>query len=235
MQDVPFQLIAFDADDTLWVNEPLYRGAEDHLVDLLSPYLNGTDIRARLYDREVHNLNIFGYGAKAFILSMIETAVELTKGSISGGDVQRIVDSGKEMLAQPIKVLPGVEETLRALSGQFRLMVITKGDLFDQESKLARSGLAGYFSHVEIVSEKNEATYSAILGRYKVDPDRFIMFGNSLRSDILPIVNIGGHAAHIPCDTTWQHEHVDDVDAARGGYHELRHIGAVPEFLARWK
>ncbi|WP_456427980.1 HAD family hydrolase [Rhodocaloribacter sp.] len=232
---MPFHLIAFDADDTLWVNEPLYRAAEEELERLLAPFLGDAVLTKRLYERERHNLALFGYGAKAFMLSMIETAIELSGGRITGAEIQRIIDTGKAMLQTPIRLLPHVEPTLRRLSERHRLMVLTKGDLFDQESKIARSGLSRYFAHVEIVSEKNPDVYRNLLDKYEVEPSRFLMVGNSLKSDVLPVVETGGHAVHIPYHTTWIHEHVDDVTPFRDAYTTLRHIGEVPAYLDRMR
>ncbi|WP_457652341.1 HAD family hydrolase [Rhodocaloribacter sp.] len=232
---MPFDLIAFDADDTLWVNEPLYREAEQELERMLAPFLSETTLTRRLYEQERKNLDLFGYGAKSFMLSMIETAIELSGGRITGAEIQRIIDTGKAMLRKPVRLLPHVAPTLRRLSERHRLMVLTKGDLFDQESKLARSGLAPYFAHVEIVSEKNPSVYRRILDRHGVAPERFLMVGNSLKSDVLPVIETGGRAVHIPYHTTWIHEHVDDVTPYRDAFTTLEHIGEVPGFLDRMR
>jgi len=232
---MPFHLIAFDADDTLWVNEPLYRAAEEELERLLAPFLGDAVLTKRLYERERHNLALFGYGAKAFMLSMIETAIELSEGRITGSEIQRIIDTGKGMLQTPIRLLPHVEPTLDRLAEHHRLMLLTKGDLFDQESKLARSGLARYFAHVEIVSEKHPSVYRSLLDKYAVEPSRFLMVGNSLKSDVLPVIEAGGHAVHIPYHTTWIHEHVDDVTPFRDAFTTLEHIGEVPAYLDRMR
>ncbi|GAB3689862.1 HAD family hydrolase [Spirosoma flavus] len=204
------KLIAFDADDTLWVNEPNYVDVKEKLCELLAHYVEQDVLSDRFYDAQMRNLHLFGYGAKSFILSMIETVIELTNGAITGAEIQQIIDVGRRLLDFPIDVLDGIPEVLETLSKDFDLMVLTKGDLFDQESKIARSGLGHYFKHVEIVSEKNEQAYQRVLQRYQVQPADFIMIGNSLKSDVLPVVHIGGRAIHIPYSVTWLHEQVAD-------------------------
>ncbi len=224
-------IISFDADDTLWVNEPYFREAEEALLEMLSAYYEDDDLLDRLYQQEIMNLNIFGYGAKAFALSMIESAIELSNGRVTGSEIQRIIDLGKGILSQPVKLLDGVEDTIKHLAGQYPLMLITKGDLFDQESKIARSGLADYFRIIEVVSEKNEATYRQLLIKHNIKPEQFWMIGNSLRSDVLPVVALGGQAVHIACDVGWVHEHIDVDDKARETYHELASIDKLPALL----
>jgi len=205
------KLIAFDADDTLWVNEPNYVNVEKRIHSILAAHLDAETISRHFYHAQIKNLQLFGYGAKGYMLSMIETAIELTGGAVTGTEIQQIIDTGKELLRYPIELLPGVLTTLDALHSHYELMVLTKGDLFDQESKLARSGLGFYFSHVEIVSEKNEATYQRLLSRYALRPEEFLMIGNSPKSDVLPVVGIGGHAVHIPYEITWGHEQVSQT------------------------
>ena len=204
------KLIAFDADDTLWVNEPNYVDVKQKLGELLSHHIDQEVLTKRFYDAQIRNLRVFGYGAKSFILSMIETAIELTDGAITGDEIQQIIDVGKRLIDFPIDVLDGIPEVLETLSKDFDLMILTKGDLFDQESKIARSGLVHYFKYVEIVSEKNEQTYQRILQKYNVLPADFVMIGNSLKSDVLPVVHIGARAIHIPYAVTWVHERVAD-------------------------
>jgi len=227
-----FDLIAFDADDTLWHNEILYTTTQDKYKQLLSEYLSAELIDQKLYETEMRNLDYFGYGIKGFTLSMIETAIELTAGRIQGWQIQQIIELAKKMLQAPIQLLPHVKETVAHLAAIYPLMVITKGDLLDQETKIARSGLAGYFTHIEIVSEKNQATYQTLLDRYNLEPRRFLMIGNSLRSDILPVVALGARAIHIPYHTTWAHEAVAD-DYTSQDYFELEHIGQLPALLDR--
>lgn len=230
-QPTNIQLIAFDADDTLWVNEPHYTQAQDACEEILSHYLGEEVLHDRLYEFERKNLEIFGYGVKGFVLSMIETAIELSKGRVKGEEIQKIIDIGKDMLARPIELLDGIGETLHNLSHTYDLMVITKGDLFTQESKIARSGLAKYFSKVEIVSEKKPDVYQEIVDRHKIDLNHFIMIGNSLKSDILPVCKIGGQAIHIPFHTTWVHEQVAAHHLNGVEYWELNDVREVEDFL----
>ncbi|GAB4004747.1 HAD family hydrolase [Spirosoma migulaei] len=225
------KLIAFDADDTLWVNEPNYVDVKEKLCELLSHHIDQETLALRFYDAQIRNLNIFGYGAKSFILSMIETAIELTNGAITGTEIQQIIDIGRRLIDFPIEVFDGVPEVLEMLSKRFDLMVLTKGDLFDQESKIARSGLGHYFKHVEIVSEKNEQAYLRILQRYTIQPADFLMIGNSLKSDILPVVHIGGRAIHIPYSITWAHEQVADEQLAGKSFTTLEHMRELLDLL----
>ncbi|MGB8644333.1 MAG: HAD family hydrolase [Anaerolineae bacterium] len=226
-----FDLIAFDADDTLWDNEGAFAETQDRLRELLAPYLDTPLTTGDLYAREQRNLALFGYGVKGFALSMIETAIELTGGRVTGADIQVIVDLAKGMLTRPIRLLEQVEPTIATLAASHRLMLITKGDLFEQETKIARSGLADYFTHVEIVSEKNELVYRRLFDKHGIDVRRVLMVGNSLRSDVLPIVALGGCAVHIPYALTWVHELAHpDIGAVRN-YHELEHIGQLPTLI----
>lgn len=223
------RLIAFDADDTLWHSETLYLMTQDKFKELLSPYQAGEIIDQKLYETEMRNIRLFGYGVKGFTLSMIETAIELTEGRITGREIQTIIDLARTMLNAPIRLLDRVEETLEQLSHSYELMLLTKGDLLDQESKIARSGLADYFDHIEVVSRKESETYRELLARYGIDPANFLMVGNSLRSDVLPVVAIGGQAVHIPYQITWTHETVERPD--RSDYFELEDIGLLPDLL----
>ncbi|MDP2876875.1 MAG: HAD family hydrolase [Holophaga sp.] len=224
------RVIAFDADDTLWHNEHYFRDAEASFRQMLTAYHDEAWIQERLYASEMRNLGHFGYGVKSFVLSMIETAIELTEGRVSGPEIQAIIELGKNMLGHPVEMLPHVVETLAALQDRYRLMLITKGDLLDQEAKLARSGLDRYFSAVEVVSQKDEAIYRAILARHAIDPAEFLMIGNSVKSDVLPAVSLGARAVHVPYITTWIHEHVEDVDTTH--FTTLEHLGLLPEWLA---
>lgn len=228
----PFpKLIAFDADDTLWANQPLFDDAEEELRQLLRQFGSDEQINQTLIDVQTQNLPLLGYGAKGFVLSMIEVAIQLTNGAVRGTQIQQIIDLGKELLRFPIVLIDGVEEVLQTLSADHELMVLTKGDLLDQEGKLARSGVGQFFSHVEIVSEKNEAAYRRILRRYATQPADFLMIGNSLKSDILPVINIGGQAIHIPYHTTWHFERLPDVRPT-AAYTELASIRDVLTWLA---
>ena len=200
-----FDVIGFDADDTLWHNESIFTITQEKFREILHSH-NTELVNQTLSSTQIKNLKLFGYGIKGFIISMVETSVELTNGEIKGNEIQKIIDFGREMLANPIELLPHVQEVIEDLSRKYRLLLITKGDLIDQETKIARSGLAEYFTGVEIVSDKNTETYEKILSRHKIIASRFIMIGNSMRSDIVPIVQIGGQAVHIPYYSTWDHE-----------------------------
>lgn len=226
-----FKIIAFDADDTLWQNERLYARTQGQFKDLLAHYHSPDWIAERLYETEMRNLPHFGYGIKAFALSMIETAVELTEGRITGHDIQVIIDAARNMLAADIELLDHVAETVAHLAESYPLMVITKGDLRDQEIKMARSGLAPYFRHVEIVSDKNPASYAALLQRHAIAPAEFLMVGNSLRSDILPVLALGAHAVYVPHPLTWSHENNVPTPVTQTGFHELAHLGLLPDLL----
>ncbi len=225
------QVVAFDADDTLWHTERVFVEAKERFAALLAPYHSPDWIESRLYDTEMRNLQHYGYGIKSFTLSMIETAVQLTEGRIRGQEIQQLLELAKDMLAMPIHLMDGVEETVARLAGSFRLMIVTKGDLFDQESKIARSGLGDYFDHVEVVSSKDRATYEDITTRVGVSPRRFVMVGDSLRSDVLPVIEVGGNAIHVPSDTSWEHEQVPPDVAARYEFLRAESIRDVPRLL----
>jgi len=225
------EVIAFDADDTLWANEPIFNQAEKECMEILSKYVEPTKLSKKLYETEVKNLKFFGYGIKGFVLSLIETAVELSEQNILGRDIQKIINVGKDMITHPVELLPGVEEAVTDLKEEYTLMILTKGDLFDQESKIARSGLDSYFNHFEIVSDKTENTYSEILNRYQVNPSDFLMIGNSLKSDVLPVISIGAYAAHIPFHITWEHEEAEVDRFNHSRFFELEDISQVPELL----
>lgn len=210
--------IGFDADDTLWHNETLYHTTQEKFRTLLAPYHDAEWIDRKLYETEMRNLQRFGYGIKGFTLSMIETAIELTEGRVQAAEIQQIIGFAKEMMAAPVELLPCVRQTLTALAGRYSLLLITKGDLFDQETKLARSGLAAHFDAVEVVSEKHVDAYAAVLGKHGVQPGQFLMVGNSVRSDILPVLALGAQAVHIPYHITWQHEEAEPHEAAQDFY-----------------
>jgi putative hydrolase of the HAD superfamily len=226
------KLIAFDADDTLWHNEPLFHATESQFAEMLAQYHSAEWVRERLFATEMKNLGHFGYGIKGFILSMIETAIELTEGRVSGGEIQRILNWGHEMLMAPVDLLDGVRETIEALAPAYRLMLLTKGDLFDQEAKLARSGLGEQFHAVEIVSKKDARTYATILARHGVAPDEFLMVGNSVKSDVLPALEAGARAVHIPYTLTWAHERVDENSLHGRDFARLASIRELPDWLA---
>lgn len=223
--------IAFDADDTLWAHESIFQSAHRRYEANLAHYVPEEELSNKLYQSELANLKIFGYGVKGFVLSMIETAIEITRGNVSASEIQQIVDLGKWMLDHPIEVLDHVEETLLSLKDEFHLMIITKGDLFDQESKIARSGLADHFDAIEIVSEKNDGTYQRILAAHGLNPEEVVMVGNSLKSDILPMRRLGCEAIHIPFHVTWAHEEVSSEHMGDISYHHLSDISLVPDFI----
>ncbi len=228
-----FQVIAFDADDTLWHNERLYVHAQNKFVELLTQYHDPKWIRERLDETEGRNLQHFGYGIKSFALSMIETAVELTEGRITGQDIQQLLQLTKELLRAEVELLDHVAETVSELAASYPLMIITKGDLLDQETKLERSGLAQYFQKVEVVSSKTRASYERVLRRHNITPEKFLMIGNSIKSDILPILELGGYAIYVPYYTTWIHEAADPPPSEQPRYYALEHLGLVPELLAQ--
>ena len=219
-----------DADDTLWHSENHFAVTEHRFRELLEPWMPPDDAGDRLLQRERDNLEVFGYGAKGFTLSMIETAIEASNGTISGSAIQQLIDWGKQLSCHPVELLDGVEETVTTLASRYRLVLITKGDLFHQESKVAESGLADHFERVEILSEKSPESYRRVLARCDADIDEFVMVGNSVRSDVLPVVELGGRAVHVPYGITWGHEKVDtsrhDVTWA-----EIPRLGARPDLL----
>lgn len=213
------KVIGFDADDTLWVNETYFREAEEQFCELLSKYETKNKIDQELFKKEIDNLNLYGYGIKAFTLSMVESALELSNYTISNKTIEAILNIGKEMLNKPVELLDGVEDVLKTLSNDYRLILATKGDLLDQERKLEKSGLTNYFHHIEILSDKQEVNYSKLLNHLDIKPSEFLMIGNSLKSDILPLVNIKAHAIHIPFHTTWVHEQVTEKET-NGKYYK---------------
>ncbi|TGV01126.1 HAD family hydrolase [Flavivirga rizhaonensis] len=206
------KVIGFDADDTLWVNETYFREAEEAFGKLLSDYETPNKIDQELFKMEIRNLPIYGYGVKAFVLSMVQSALELSNYNVSHKTIEEILNIGKRMLEKPVELLDGVEEVLKVLSKKYRLILATKGDLLDQERKLEKSGLTSYFHHIEVLSDKQEINYSKLLNHLEVKPSEFLMIGNSLKSDVLPLVNIGAHAVHVPFHTTWAHEEVTEKD-----------------------
>jgi len=231
---MPIRVVAFDGDDTLWHNETHFHFTQAALRDLLRGHVPNADVDARLFEIEMANLSLYGYGIKSFTLSMIETAIEITDGTIPASDLKVILDWGKRMLREPTELLEGVRETLLGMSRKHELLLITKGDLFDQESKLARSGLAERFAGVEILSDKNVDSYRRILSRRGIDAGEFVMVGNSLRSDVMPVVELGARAVHIPYHVTWQHEQVDEDSVPAQGWHRiqsLRELGPLLRLL----
>ncbi len=203
------KVIAFDADDTLWINEPYFQEIENKFCTLLEGYATHHTISQELLKTEIKNLEMYGYGVKGYTLSMIETALRISNNSINVAVIEKAIEYGKEILSKPIELIEGIEEALMALHGKYRLVVATKGDLLDQENKLKKSGLEKYFHHIEVMSEKNESEYKKLIKHLDINPNEFLMIGNSLKSDVLPVLAIGGHAAHVPFHTTWAHEKID--------------------------
>ncbi len=202
------KIIAFDADDTLFVNEPYFQEVEQEFCALMSDYLSSQGLSQELFKIEIANLDLYGYGIKGYILSMVEAAMTISNNTISIEIIEKIIQLGKELLQKPIELLDGVEDTLKALHGKYKLIVATKGDLKDQQSKLHRSGLGHYFHHIEVMADKQELNYTKLLNRLEIQPNEFFMIGNSLKSDVLPVLAIGGFAVHIPFHTTWEHEKI---------------------------
>ena len=234
MTQRPLTTIGFDADDTLWQNEQFYRLTEAQFTDLLADHADSDRISARLLEAEKRNLRHYGFGIKGFTLSMIETAIEITEGEVPATVIAQILDIGRDLLAHPVETLPHVRETLEALSGTYLLVLITKGDLFDQERKLAQSGLGDLFDAIEIVSDKNASTYRRIFSKVGDGPERAMMIGNSLKSDIVPALAAGSYGVFVPHEPTWSYEHVEEpTEAPR--FRKIEHLGelaAVIEALA---
>jgi putative hydrolase of the HAD superfamily len=226
-------VVGFDADDTLWHNETIFERVHVRYRTLLSRFHDAATVDRTLFSTEMRNLERYGYGVKGFMLSAIETAIELTDGKISADEIRQLIQLGQDMLAHPVELLEGVPETVAVLAAQHRLILITKGDLRDQERKLSKSGLGGHFAHVEIVSEKDPVTYERILRRHGVRPEAFLMVGNSLKSDILPVLALGGVAAHIPYPLTWGAERVDRLPEAAGRFFALASVRDVPLLVER--
>jgi putative hydrolase of the HAD superfamily len=230
---MPITVVGLDGDDTLWHNETRFNVTQGELRDLLTRHLPDADIDTHLAETEMKNLGIYGYGVKAFTLSMIETAIQVTHGKIPATDLEVILGWGKRMLMEPTELLEGVEAALNDLGKRYDLLLITKGDLFDQESKLARSGLAGLFLGVEIVSEKNVDSYRRILERRGIKPEEFVMVGNSLRSDVAPVLELGARAVHIPYHVTWHHEHVPEESLPSEGWYRIDRITELTRLLEK--
>ncbi len=224
------ETVGLDADDTLWHNESIFADYEDRMARLVARYLPDVDFHERLIELERHNVAIFGYGIKGFVLSMIETAIEATEGQITAEEIHTIVGWAKEMHAHPVELLDGVAGTIEELEHRYRLLLITKGDLWNQETKIAASGLADLFEAVEIVAEKDEATYTRLFNRHDIAVDRFVMVGNSVRSDIEPVVALGGRGVHIPYHLTWDLEH--STISPHANWVELSDIRQLPDWLA---
>ena len=226
------KVIGFDADDTLWVNETYYREAELEFAALLAQYETANKIDQELFKMEMSNLDMYGYGVKSFILSMVESAIDISNNKVSIKTISDILNIGKNMINKPIELLDGVEEVLKTVSKKYRLILVTKGDLLDQERKLERSGLTEYFHHIEVLSDKKAANYSKLLNHLDINPEEFLMIGNSLKSDILPLVDIKAHAIHVPFHTTWIHEQVTEEETNGKEYRTVKNLKQIIPFLS---
>ena len=223
-------VIAFDADDTLWVNEPYFQEVEHKFCSLLEDYLPAHSISQELYAIEMKNLPLYGFGIKAFILCMIETVLKVTNNTANPELIHKAIAFGQEMLNKPIELLDGVEDTLVQLRSRYKVVVATKGDLLDQERKLKKSGLEHFFHHIEIMSDKKESDYLKLLRHLDCNPADFLMIGNSLKSDVMPVLAIGGHAAHVPYHTTWAHEKIDH-HIEHEQFYEINTIADITSYL----
>ncbi|MEY3700210.1 MAG: hypothetical protein RIS37_78 [Actinomycetota bacterium] len=227
-----FDVIAFDADDTLWFSEDSFRKYETEFVNTLQPYVaEGVDIKAALVATERSNIDAYGYGVKSFGLSAMEAAITLTNGAIPATELQKILHGVREHLTEPVRVFDGVAEVLARVSSQFRTILITKGDLAHQTRKVETSGLSHHFEHVEIVLEKDPATYSHVLKSLDINPERFCMVGNSLKSDILPVLAIGGFGVYVPYEILWELDHAEHPTSHADRYVELEKLSLVPDWL----
>ncbi|MDA9627675.1 HAD family hydrolase [Flavobacteriaceae bacterium] len=225
------KVIAFDADDTLWVNETYFRDAEKKFAKILSKYETVNKIEQELFKVEMKNLELYGYGIKGFMLSLIECALELSNYSISQHEIEKILILGKEMLTKPIELLDGVEEVLEKLHKKYKLIVATKGDLLDQERKLEKSGLLKYFHHIEVMSEKKEVDYRKLIKHLDINSNELLMVGNSLKSDVLPLIKIGASAIHIPFHITWSHEEVSLEETKNSNFQTLSQLKDILKFV----
>lgn len=224
------KVVGFDADDTLWVNETYFRNTEEQFTNLLEGYETKNKIDQELFKMEIKNLELYGYGIKGFMLSMIESALEISNNQVSQATITDILNLGKNMLMHPVELLGGVREVLEALKDNYRLIVLTKGDLLDQERKLEKSGLSEYFHHVEVLSDKKEENYLHLLNHLQIDVKEFLMVGNSLKSDVLPLLNIGARAVHVPFHTTWKHEEVK-IEEKDYNYLKISKLSDILKFL----
>ncbi len=219
------KIIAFDADDTLWVNEPYYRDTEKAFYRLLKDYLPEDKVSQMLLETESINIKMYGYGVKGFVLSMIETALKITDNKADNKIINQIIDLGKALIYPPMVLIDGVKETLQELSKKgLNLVLATKGDLLDQERKLKKSGLAKCFHHIEIMSNKTKADYEVLIERLEILPEEFLMIGNSIKSEILPVLALGSYAIHIPYHTTWAHENVTNTAKNHQRFFEIKSI-----------
>nr|WP_320118984.1 HAD family hydrolase [uncultured Marinifilum sp.] len=225
------KVIGFDADDTLWVNEPYFRETERKFCDLLRNGMSLEEVTEELLAIEIGNIPLYGYGTKAFTLSMIETSLKITNGNVSSEKISAILDLGKEQINKPIELIDGIVEALENLQGKYKLVVATKGDLLDQERKLKKSGLQKYFHHIEVMSDKKEEDYRKLIEHLDIKPEEFLMVGNSLKSDVLPVLNLGAKAIHIPFYTTWVHEMVSEHEILNANFQEIERVSELQDLL----
>lgn len=225
------KVIGFDADDTLWVNETHFQNTEKRFCEILKEFSDEKTISEELFKTEIQNLSLFGFGAKGFILSMIETSLRISNNKINPHIIEEIIQLGKKLLDIEIELLPGVKEILEYCKPKYKLVLVTKGDLLDQERKLKKSGLESYFHHVEILSNKEEKDYLDLLKHLEIKPEEFVMTGNSLKSDIIPALNIGCYGIHIPFNVTWQHEKVEEAGIENNKFYEFDSLLKLKELL----
>ena len=228
-QDI--KVVALDADDTLWVNEPLFHEAQYRFGEIVSEWIAVEDVMDEHYRTEVQNIPAFGYGIKGFTLSLIETALRVSDRKVSAEQIVQIIQIGRDLIHHPVELIDGVQETLDSLSESYRLILATKGDLLDQERKLERSGLSSYFHHVEVMSDKSESSYRKLLKHLDIAVEQFLMIGNSVRSDIDPVLRVGGYAIHVPFEVEWMHERVEDFDESHSNFRRVQKLSEVCEFL----
>ncbi len=228
--EMNIKVIAFDADDTLWINEPYFQETEQLFCQLLEDYLPQHTTARELLQTEINNLPLYGYGIKGFILSMIETALKVTNNTLNVAAIEKVLQFGKDLLARPIELLDSVEDVLAALKEKYRLVVATKGDLLDQERKLRNSGIEHYFHHVEVMSDKGEPDYRKLIKHLDIKPEQFLMVGNSLKSDILPVLSVGGYCFHVPYHTTWAHEMIEHT-IEHDNFKQLKEIKEILPYL----
>ncbi len=226
------KIIAFDADDTLWSNMSFYFEAVEKIKDVFRRYIDMTSIPKDVFKIETENISALGYGTKSFIISMVEAAITVCSPKIQADDIREIISIGKSLMTSPVVLLDNVENVIGELSSDYNLMLLTKGDLFEQQSKIARSGLSDYFQYIEIVNEKDEHTYSGILQKYDISPKSFLMVGNSLKSDVIPVINIGANAIHIPHKDTWYYEQIPHSYEQKQ-YHKIDCISELPDLIAK--
>lgn len=226
------KVIGFDADDTLWVNEPYFKEIEEKFNELMVGYVPKDISSKKLFETEINNLRLYGFGVKAFILSLIETSIKISNYNLPAKTIEKIIELGKELLDKDIELLDGINNVLKELTNSnYRLIVATKGDLLDQQRKLEKSGLEKYFHHIEVMSDKKESDYLKLIHHLDIKPEEFVMIGNSVKSDILPVLNTGGKAIHVPYHTTWEHEHVSDDEIAKNNFETVESISEILKYF----